>query len=235
MSCLTNSQTSLATLVQQESERTRQHIDQVYKDDRFYQEVKKSLFYPNIFSRQEQVANEFDGIENSYEWIFDERSEVESEVDNKSKVSRKQPPWDNFSEWLRTGNAVYWINGKAGSGKSTLMNYICGHEKKTRSLKEWSSDRLLLTPTFFFWNAGVLQQKTIDGLLRSLIFQMLTECPELITCFKVGLTYMSSCLRALLTKFVERAVTCLDRKASLGYARRSVEADCDPAYSLSIH
>ena len=66
------------------------------------------------------------------------------------------------------------------------MNYICYHEKAKKYLKLWSANRQLLTPTFFFWNAGVHQQKTIDGLLRSLIYQMLTGCPEFIACFKVG-------------------------------------------------
>ncbi|KAI4216048.1 MAG: hypothetical protein LQ351_001544 [Letrouitia transgressa] len=71
---LEKSQTSIATPVQQESERTSQQltarVDQLehfYADDRLYQEVRKSLFYPEIFSRQEQVANKFDGIEDSYE------------------------------------------------------------------------------------------------------------------------------------------------------------------------
>ncbi|KAL9613034.1 MAG: hypothetical protein Q9167_002424 [Letrouitia subvulpina] len=95
---LSTSQTSLATLVQQRSDHICQQIttrlersEQSYANDRFYQDVKQSLFYPEIFYRQEQVSNEFDGIENSYEWIFDEHPEA----------------WDGFSEWLRTGNAVY--------------------------------------------------------------------------------------------------------------------------------
>lgn len=110
-------------------------------------------------------------------------SESESESDTQF---RKQPRWDNFAEWLRSGSKVYWINGKAGSGKSTLMNYICQHPRKEELLKEWSAERGVLTPTFFFWNAGSRQQKTVDGLLRSLIYQILTQCRELISCFKVS-------------------------------------------------
>lgn len=154
---------------------TRQHINErsdQLKDRRVYDEVIRSLFYPEITARQEQIEGEFDGIQNTCDWIFDQ--------------SHKKQTWSNFSEWLKSGNAVYWINGKAGSGKSTLMSYICDHNRKDELLKQWSGDRRLLTPTFFFWNAGTSLQKTINGLLRSIIFQILTECRELIVCFKVS-------------------------------------------------
>ena len=29
-----------------------------------------------------------------------------------------------FAQWLKDGKGVYWIYGKAGSGKSTLMKFI---------------------------------------------------------------------------------------------------------------
>ncbi|KAL8702190.1 MAG: hypothetical protein Q9201_004529 [Fulgogasparrea decipioides] len=188
VTCLASSQTSLETLVKQESEQIRQHINaqvaqlkQLHINECLYQEVTRSLFFPEISSRQEQVMTEFDGIENSYEWIFDEPSTIENQSE---KPQQQQPHWANFPEWLRSGSKVYWINGKAGSGKSTLMHFICNYERKEELLKQWSAERRLLTPTFFFWNAGVRQQKTVDGLLRSLIYQILTECRELIACFK---------------------------------------------------
>lgn len=181
ITCLAESQTNLTALVQYESDQTRQHIaaqhvefKQLYIDDRLYKEITRSLFYSDITSRQEHIDREFHGIKDSFDWIFDE--------------SREGQRWSNFSEWLKSGNGVYWINGKAGSGKSTLMNYICNHDRKVELLTQWSADRQLLTPTFFFWNAGSDQQKTIDGLLRSIIYQILTECRELIVYFKVSLT-----------------------------------------------
>jgi len=47
-------------------------VEQHRLDHRLYDEVTRSLFYPDIFSRQEQVGHIFDGIENSYDWIFQE-------------------------------------------------------------------------------------------------------------------------------------------------------------------
>jgi len=193
ITCLANSQTSLATLMVEESEQTRQYIttqidriERLHIDSRLYEDVTRSLFYPDIFSRQEQVDNEFDGIEESYNWIFDESQTPRLGSFDRHSRQKRVRPWDNFARWLRSGHGVYWINGKAGSGKSTLMNYICNHNRRLELLREWCPQRRLLTPTFFFWNAGPYQNKSIDGLLRSLIYQMLTECHELIGCFKVS-------------------------------------------------
>lgn len=106
----------------------------------------------------------------------------------------KAPLWDDFSVWLKSGEGLYWINGKAGSGKSTLMNYICQDGRRLEYLKEWSLNRQLLTPSYFFWAAGSRQQQSIDGLLRSLIYQMLTKYPELVGCLKVSYALLVSTL-----------------------------------------
>ena len=182
--CLADSETSLAVLTARESDQTRSHIiaeiQRLQIDDRRYDDVTKSLFYPDIFSRQEQVDYDFDGIENSYEWVFHwPRTQ-------KATAHRQVPLWDDFAEWLKSGQGYYWISGKPGSGKSTLMNYICQHKLRQQLLREWCVDRLLLTPTYFFWAAGSRQQKSIDGLLRSLIYQILTECRDLVGCLQVS-------------------------------------------------
>ncbi|KAL9008432.1 MAG: hypothetical protein Q9173_006443 [Seirophora scorigena] len=191
--CLAESQTSLSKLVVTQAEQTRshtttqiQHLEQIHVDDRRYDEVIKSLFYPDIFSRQEQIDHGFDGIENSYEWVFHEnppREDSDISHDGDRPIGSR---WDDFATWLKSGQNLYWIKGKAGSGKSTLMNYICQHHLRLQFLREWCTDMRLLTPTYFFWTAGTRQQKSIDGFLRSLIYQMLTECHELIVCFGDG-------------------------------------------------
>jgi len=169
-------------------------VEQHRLDHRLYDEVTRSLFYPDIFSRQEQVGHIFDGIENSYDWIFQEPRTREVGENNQDFNGTKVPLWNDFAAWLKSGQGLYWINGKAGSGKSTLMNYICQHSRRLDYLNEWCPDRLLLTPSYFFWAAGSRQQKSIDGLLRTLIYQMLTECHELVGCLKVSYTLLVSTL-----------------------------------------
>ena len=152
-------------------------LKEVHIDDRRYDDIVQSLSFSRISSRQEQVDNQFDSITNSYDWIFD---------NPRRNRSDDCPLWSYFAQWLKSGHGVYWINGKAGSGKSTLMHYIYTHERPLEYLGSWSSTRRLLTPAFFFWNSGVPLQKTIDGLLRSVIYQMLRECRELVGCFDVS-------------------------------------------------
>ena len=179
--------------MKQESEDTRRHItaqvDRVERlriDNRRYDEIINSLFFPDISSRQEQVGDQFGGIDNSYDWIFDDPRTLRLDSSDGHPPQKQSPRWNDFASWLRSGHEVYWINGKAGSGKSTLMNHICTHSRTLELLREWGVNRRLLTPTFFFWNAGSRLQKSIDGLLRSLVYQMLKECPELIGCFTVS-------------------------------------------------
>jgi hypothetical protein len=99
-------------------------------------------------------------------------------------------PWDSFVDYLQATKHVgpYWIKGKAGSGKSTLMKYILEHQSTTRALQKWAgSDELLIVPFFFFfffffffWNLGTSLQKSHLGLLRSLLHTILDKHPELI-------------------------------------------------------
>ena len=193
INCLADSRTCLTALIVDHSKRTRshttaqfQHLEQLHVNDRLYDEVPKSLFYPDIFSRQEQVDHAFDGLEDSYEWIFQDhrtREIIESEEEHGPDML---PLWSDFAAWLKTGQGMYWINGKAGSGKSTLMSYICQHHLKQEFLTDWSVHGQLLIPTYFFWAAGSRLQKSVHGLLRSLIYQMLKECRQLLGCLKVG-------------------------------------------------
>ncbi|KAH7308593.1 prion-inhibition and propagation-domain-containing protein [Stachybotrys elegans] len=53
-----------------------------------------------------------------------------------------EPPqdavWDNLEKWLAAGSRIYWISGKAGSGKSTLMKYLYTNPKALKLLRNWA-------------------------------------------------------------------------------------------------
>jgi hypothetical protein len=49
--------------------------------------------------------------EETFKWVFEDSGNA--------SVS-----WSNLKEWLESDNNLYWITGKAGSGKSTLMRFI---------------------------------------------------------------------------------------------------------------
>ncbi|KAK8090418.1 hypothetical protein PG997_005379 [Apiospora hydei] len=70
-------------------------------------------------------------------------------------------PWHNLVAWLRHGDGIYWINGKLGSGKSTLMKYVYEHSKTRDELKSWAKGHPLEISGFFFWDRGDEDQSHI--------------------------------------------------------------------------
>ena len=159
----------LKSLVQSENAATRERINDLLRihqkmlsEKESSQRLLDSLHFPDIHCRQEQIA---DAHSETFQWIFEA---------SPSSIR----PWDNFVEWLENGEGTYWINGKLGSGKSTLMSYICQDPRTSAALAKWAGIGVI-APKFFFWNPGSLLQKSAEGLLRSLIYQILRERPDL--------------------------------------------------------
>ena len=120
-----------------------------------------------MYNRQENVG---EAHQSTFQWIFEP---------NDLDTSTRQ--WDSFVQWLEKGSGIYWINGKPGSGKSTLMNYVHQDNRTLSLLKVWSGAKEIFTPGFFFWNAGIQLEKSTEGLLRSLLHQILQKFPDLTT------------------------------------------------------
>lgn len=108
--------------------------------------------------------------------LFTDHALTSAELDRRAKAS------ELFQTWLRLEHGLFYISGKVGSGKSTLMKFVAEHQKTKALLVEWarSQDRELIRANFFFWNAGTTLQKTHEGLLRSLLFQILNQCRAII-------------------------------------------------------
>lgn len=121
--------------------------------------ILSSFSFPSIATRYIQVAK---AHTSTFEWIF------------KEGLSKDQPS-DSSARWLEFGDGIYWINGKAGSGKSTLMKFLCDHEQTRKLLAPWASPIKLDLANFFFWNSGTTDQKSQSGLLRSLLHEILSK------------------------------------------------------------
>ncbi|KAI1739718.1 hypothetical protein F4680DRAFT_133863 [Xylaria scruposa] len=127
------------------------------------QDITESFYFDSFTAREAKIPPTH---AKTFEWVF--RDVL---PDGSSKVG--------FKDWLRSGNGIFWIRGKAGSGKSTLMKFISRHPTTLHHLECWSGSLQLVMGSFYFWNSGTDLQKSQEGLLQSLIFEILRQCPEL--------------------------------------------------------
>ncbi|KAK4168464.1 hypothetical protein QBC43DRAFT_187756, partial [Cladorrhinum sp. PSN259] len=128
------------------------------------QEFLKSLYFSNIQARHRKIEA---AHAKTFQWVYHD-----------TLPGQNLPI--NFRDWLRNQNGLFWIHGKPGSGKSTLMKFLCQNPATMQHLGSWAGNKKLVMGSFFFWNAGTQLQKSQEGLLRSLLFEILRKCPELI-------------------------------------------------------
>ena len=125
------------------------------------QRLTHSLYYPEHALRKDMVRPPW---ENTFTWIYGNASDSQYES-------------NTFSEWLRGGSGIYWVSGKAGSGKSTLMAHILHDSHTHESLEAWCCGRPMFLLSYFFWRAGTSVQNSITGLLRSIAYQICSSVP----------------------------------------------------------
>jgi hypothetical protein len=99
-------------------------------------------------------------------------------------IPRKSPPTHAFVNWLESETDLFWISGKPGSGKSTLMDYIYHNIQPEKIgsdlLGAWAGSHSVVILTFWFFRpASTPLLRTLHGFWRSLCFQILDSDPNL--------------------------------------------------------
>ncbi|KAI1354015.1 hypothetical protein F5Y01DRAFT_312276 [Xylaria sp. FL0043] len=126
--------------------------------------ILNCLWYPKIQEREETISK---AHADTFQWIFEDPKQTEK-------------PWASFVDFLKGDGSSYWITGKPGSGKSTLMKFV-GQNRKTQDLLQiWTGERSLVHASFYFFYGGDQNQKSELGLCRSLLHSILNERRELI-------------------------------------------------------
>lgn len=92
----------------------------------------------------------------------------------------------SIGAWLDQGHGIFWVSGKPGSGKSTLMKYIADSSVTSQLIAEWARPYRAIIVSHYFWIAGTAMQKSQQGLLQSLLYDIFRQCPDLIerTCME---------------------------------------------------
>jgi hypothetical protein len=121
--------------------------------------ILSSLSFPGINDREDEIAAAF---KKTFEWVYDNS-------ENRGLLS-----------WLNHGSGIFWIKGKAASGKSTLMKFILSDPRLRRSLKRSAPQARHVVASFFFHDRGTEIQKSYEGLLRSIIHQVASQAGYLI-------------------------------------------------------
>ena len=122
------------------------------------QQILDGLYFPQMQMREEAIKETYS---DTFTWIFNDET-------------------TEFKSWLEHDTGIFWVRGKAGSGKSTLMKFLSSHVQTTGILQRWAGPKRIVTASYYFWSGGTRIQKSQKGLLQSLLFQLLDQCPELI-------------------------------------------------------
>lgn len=134
----------------------------------FEEMALKSLAFSGMPHREIEVAV---AEAATFDWIF-------------ATPQHREQSWSDFHHWLVDKDLesprLYWINGKAGAGKSTLMKHLVRHQKTRSALQVWAGPTNLLLSSFFFWHSGHELQRSQVGLLRALLYGCLKDHRELI-------------------------------------------------------
>jgi hypothetical protein len=146
-----------------------------------------------------------DAYRATFEWVFNEEYRpaalgVAHDLITSNHCSLSA---DTFVSWLKSDQKLYWVTGKPGAGKSTLMKFLSSHRSLKPISKEWTNRndsknfsnhvdsvielwngeypypgkgrRQFRVGTYFFWNPGSPMQKSKRGLCQTLLYQLLNQ------------------------------------------------------------
>ena len=121
-----------------------------------YEDCVKSL---DMDEARERIRNVGPAHKDTYNWLFD------------SQV--------RFRSWLigKDTKPIFWIYGKPGSGKSTLMKFAMTHHRTQSFLQEYDGNPWKLAG-YFFHDRGTDVQKSIEGFLSEILYQILDQDKE---------------------------------------------------------
>lgn len=162
--------------------------------------VLERLAFRSMYSREGSIEK---AESSTFAWMVEEISQLssdESDLPSGPQDNSDESDWQRyhyekektrqedlrqctrqeFLTWLNSGRHIFHISGKAGSGKSTLMKFLAKSSRVKKELESWARGNPLIFVRFFFWNSGDAEQMSLEGLYRSLLFQICRQKPDLI-------------------------------------------------------
>jgi hypothetical protein len=120
--------------------------------------IKERLYSPRQDDRSDDIVI---AHQSTLKWV------LQDHTSNRS--------WSSLPQWLREDGDVYWVSGKAGSGKATLMKHLLNNPRMMEDLQRWAGGGHLIVCSFYFWSSDAKIQRSQEGLFRSLLWQILDQ------------------------------------------------------------
>jgi len=146
----------------------RVHLGDNYMHNRYGSELEIQqklligLSFPQMRERGQQIANAYPA---TYQWML-------------HPIADGSRQWHCFAKWVdeaAINHGIYWIHGKPGSGKSTLMKFLHSNLTVEDHMLRWANGQPIIKAQYFFWKSGNLLQRSLEGLYRHLLLQILEQ------------------------------------------------------------
>ncbi|KAK8133613.1 hypothetical protein PG984_005625 [Apiospora sp. TS-2023a] len=80
--------------------------------------------------------------------------------------------WQPFRDWLTSEDQVFWVSGRPGSGKTTLMKFLVSQPQTLDRLRAWNRNVMIVS--HFIWLLGPEpMQRNLKGIFCSVLYQVL--------------------------------------------------------------
>lgn len=128
-------------------EELSEQIDKITADGEQYsaeQMILQCLRFSRIEDRYSSVSP---AHLQTLSWVYD------TEVDQDNSAT--------FVEWLSSDDDLYWISGRPGSGKSTLMKFLYTHDATKEHLTRWAGGDEVLIAEYFSGMPGRMNCRSL--------------------------------------------------------------------------
>jgi NACHT domain len=145
-----------------------------------FSECLESLKISDMYERADQIAP---AIVGTLDWLLrPDVTDIMQQTSSSSVAITEQDKSNKFhrsnntglASWLSSGEEVFWIQGKPGSGKSTAMKHIFASPRTREALEACQMVGFNFHIFgFFFTDRGNDTQKSWDYMLHVILFQLL--------------------------------------------------------------
>ncbi|KAI1039959.1 hypothetical protein LB505_006013 [Fusarium chuoi] len=189
----TSAESKICQSISQSIDQLRQELLGREHDKAFrkqHEQLLSSLRFPEMNSRKNKISDNYPG---TFNWIFDRHGSRQWDSDSSSESQLSDitiqlsedvqdnakntdyPRINSFVDWLESDSNVFWVSGKPASGKSLLMKFLAFSRLTVEHLKVWRPNVRIIT--HFFWKPGQTLQRNVEGMVLSLLHQVLDRRP----------------------------------------------------------